>query len=56
MTNETIDMGNGESISRGVFAQLDGSFLAMTFTQSKTFKTLAGARRWYASKTGAVAS
>lgn len=54
MTNVTIDLGNNESISRGVFAQPDGLFLAMTFTQSKTFKTRVGAERWLARKLGAA--
>lgn len=47
-TNKTIDMGNNETASRGVFPQADGTFLAMTFTKSRTFKTFAGARRWLA--------
>lgn len=49
----TIDLGNNESMSRGIFPQADGTFLAMTFTQSKTFKTRAGAERWLARKLGA---
>jgi len=55
MTNttlETIDLGNNESMSRGIFENADGSFLAMTFTQSKTFKTRAGAERWLVRKLG----
>jgi len=39
--------------SRGVFPNGDGTFTAMTFTQSKTFKTERGANNWYARKTGA---
>ena len=46
MTNETMQLGNGETVSRGVFAQLDGTFLAMTFTRSRTFKTSRGAYAW----------
>ena len=52
MNCEKIDLGNGESMVRGVFPQADGTFVALTFTQSKTFKTLAGANRWYARATG----
>lgn len=52
MKRETIDLGNNESLSRGVFPQRDGTFLAMTFTRSKTFKTRKGAERWYARATG----
>lgn len=48
MKTETISLGNNESVSRGVFAQNDGTFLAMTFTSSKTFKTRAGAEKWLA--------
>lgn len=51
MTTKTIDLGNGESMSRGVFETPDG-WLALTFTQSKMFKTKAGAERWLARKLG----
>lgn len=51
-TNETLGLGNNETVLRGVFAQADGSFLALTFTKSKTFKTRAGAERWYARNGG----
>ena len=44
--NRTIDLGNGESLSRGVFPNSDGTFTALTFAKSKTFKTEAGAIRW----------
>ena len=49
--NRTIDTGNNESLSRGVYEQVDGTFLALTFTESKTFKTRAGAERWFARHT-----
>lgn len=49
---ETIDLGNNESISRGVFKTPDG-YTATTFTQSKSFKTRAGAERWLSRKLGA---
>ena len=52
MKRETIDLGNNESLSRGVFPQRDGTFLALTFSRSKTFKTRKGAERWYARATG----
>ena len=32
----------------GIFQDVDGSFLAMSFTQSKSFKTQKGAERWIA--------
>ncbi len=44
--NYTMDLGNNESLTRGLFIELDGTFLAMTFTQSKSFKTRKGAERW----------
>lgn len=47
---ETIELGNHEQLSRGVFP-VEGGFLAMTFTQSKTFKTRRGAERWLAKRT-----
>lgn len=43
------DQGNNEQISRGVF-ELHGQFTALTFSQSKTFKTRAGAERWLAAR------
>ena len=48
---KTIDLGNNEAISSGIIAERDGTFTAMTFTQSKNFKTRAGAARWHAAKT-----
>lgn len=47
-TNYTQDMGNNESLTRGLFPQAGGDFVAMTFSESKTFKTRAGAERWLA--------
>ncbi len=52
MENVTIDLGNNESLSRGIFKTQNGEYLALTFTRSKTFKTLAGARRWFKKVTG----
>ncbi|OEI53812.1 hypothetical protein A9R56_18510 [Escherichia coli] len=43
---DTIDLGNNESLVYGVFPNQDGTFTAMAYTRSKTFKTEAGARRW----------
>jgi hypothetical protein len=53
MTNETLDLGNNESVSCGIFPQNDGTFLALTFSASKTFKTEAGARKWLARRDAA---
>lgn len=49
---KTISLGNNEKISSGIIAERDGTFTAMSFTQSKNFKTEAGAKRWYARMTG----
>ena len=46
MKIETLDLGNNESLKQGVFANSDGTFTALTFTQSKQFKTLNGAEKW----------
>ncbi|WP_097480499.1 DUF1391 family protein [Escherichia coli] len=43
---DTIDLSNNESLVCGVFHNQDGTFTAMTYTKSKTFKTEVGARRW----------
>jgi len=50
MTTTTIDMGNNEQATTGIIAQRNGTFLALTLSASKTFKTLAGAKRWLASR------
>jgi len=47
---KTLDQGNNEQISKGVFDNGDGTFTAMTFTQSKTFKTQKGAEKWLAKR------
>ncbi|MCK4718617.1 MAG: DUF1391 family protein [Thermoplasmata archaeon] len=44
--NETVDLGNNESMSKGVYPQADGTYLALTFSRSKTFKTRKGAESW----------
>ena len=45
-TATKIDLGNNESIGRGICRNADGTFTAMTFTKSKTFKTIRGAQKW----------
>ena len=49
---KTLDLGNNETISSGITKENDGTFTAMTFTQSKNFRTLKGAQRWHNRKTG----
>ena len=48
---DTIYLDNNESLVYGVFPNQDGTFTAMTYTKSKTFKTESGARRWLARNT-----
>lgn len=43
---KTIDLNNNESLVSGVFPNHDGSFTAMTFSKSKTFKTETSANSW----------
>lgn len=45
----TQDQGNNETISRGIF-ELHGRFTALTFSESKTFKTRKGAEAWLAKR------
>jgi len=52
ITPLTIDLGNNESLSRGVFQNTDGTWMALAFTASKSFKTRAGAVRWLARRVG----
>ena len=54
--NTTTNTGNNESLTRGVCANADGTWTALTFTASKTFKTRAGAALWYARKAGVTVS
>jgi len=49
-TATAVNLGNNESISRGVTANADGTFTAVTFTISKTFRTYAGACKWLAGR------
>ena len=45
-----LDLGNNETLAKGIEKNSDGTFTAMTFTQSKTFKTYNGAVRWMAKR------
>lgn len=49
---KTISLGNNESVSTGIADNGDGTFTAMTFTASKTFKTRKGAEKWLARRQG----
>ena len=51
MENKWIELGNNEIIARGIFRNSDGTYIAITYTKSKTFKTLAGAQKWFAKHT-----
>jgi hypothetical protein len=48
---QTLDLGNNESLVRGVFENEDGTFTALTFAQSKTFKTKKVAEKWFLART-----
>lgn len=45
----TQDQGNNETISRGI-SELHGRFTALTFAESKSFKTRKGAEAWLAKR------
>jgi hypothetical protein len=49
-TTISIDLSNNESLSRGITRNSDGTFTAVTFSASKTFKTRAGAVRWLSAR------
>jgi len=42
-----LDLGNNETISKGVVKNSDGTYTAVTFSKSKTFKTPNGAKKWF---------
>jgi hypothetical protein len=49
MSTTQLDQGNNETISRGVVRNSDGTFTALTYSESKDdFKTAKGAERWLA--------
>lgn len=50
--NQIVHMNNNESVALGVFSNNDGTFTALTYSQSKNFKTLNGAVKWYEKTTG----
>jgi len=50
MTTIKIENGNNEVLSRGISKNTDGTYTAMTFSASKTFKTLSGAQKWLAAR------
>jgi hypothetical protein len=50
-TTIRIEDANNETQTRGVFKNADGTYTAMTFTQSKDFKTLKGAQKWLEART-----
>lgn len=47
---KTLDLGNNETVSTGVVDNGDGTFTALTFSASKTFKTRKGAEKWLAKR------
>lgn len=49
-TTIKINNGNNEVLSRCIDKNSDGTYTALTFSQSKTFKTLKGAQKWLAAR------
>ena len=47
-----LETGNNESLVKGLFDNGDGTWTAITFTKSKTFKTEAGAIKWLVNNGG----
>ena len=47
---QVLDLGNNESLTTGIFEDSDGTFEALTLTQSKSFKTRNGAEKWLAAR------
>jgi Protein of unknown function (DUF1391) len=47
---KTLKMDNNESLVSGVAANSDGTYTALTFSQSKTFKTRKGAEKWLSAR------
>ena len=45
-----LDLGNNETLSTGIAKNSDGTYTALTFSQSKTFKTIKGAEKWLAKR------
>ena len=43
---KVLDQGNNETLTCGVSKNHDGTYTALTFSQSKTFKTEKGAVKW----------
>lgn len=46
MKNQTKIYDQDGNITIGVIDHMDGTFTAMTYSQSKTFKTFKGADKW----------
>ena len=49
MKNIITDKHEGMK-STGIFDNNDGTFTVVTWSTSRNFKTLAGAKRWYSSR------
>ena len=43
---KALDLGNNETLSTGISPNADGTFTALTLSQSQTFKTAKGAAKW----------
>lgn len=47
---QVLNLGNNESLVTGIFRESSGEYLALTLTQSKSFKTFKGAEKWLAKR------
>lgn len=50
-TSIRIELGNNEVISRNISRNADGTFTAVTFSASRSFKTYKGAVKWMTART-----
>jgi hypothetical protein len=50
MQERVLSLGNNESIATGIYKNNDGTFTALTFSASKTFKSYKGAYNWLAKR------
>jgi len=48
----TTTDGNNETVTNGVVPNADGTWTALTYTQSRTFKSRLSAARWYGTTKG----
>lgn len=50
MSKKIYEWAKEDGASVGIYQQANGEFMALTFSESKPFKTLNGAIRWIAKR------